>query len=217
MSGTLQSYITQVQYLLHDTNANFWSISELTGYINEARNRICRDTKCMRQLATSIPLTAGVELYNVQSTLALATPIVSNSVIDVMGISLYWGNSRYKMNYTSFTELDAQARAWQLYQDRPVMFTRMGGLNIYVAPIPDQNYVTDWDVAIDPPQLVNLTDVDTVPAPFGEPVKFWAAYLAKFKEQALGECKIFRDEYARNGMMAARSFMTRTIRNPYQR
>jgi hypothetical protein len=212
---TLQTYITQVQRLLHDPNASFWPIAELTDYINDGRNRIAQDTKCLRQLATTVTLTAGVELYNVQATVALATPPVTQSVVDILGIALYWGNSRYKLQYNSFTELDARARAWQLYQDRPVIFTRMGSLSVYVAPIPDQNYVTDWDVAILPPAMSNLSDAEVIPPPFQDPVQYWAAFRAKFKEQALGECKIFKDEYARQGLMAQRAFMTRVIRNAY--
>ncbi len=217
MAVTLQTYITQVQRLLHDPNANFWPVSELTDYVNDGRNRIAQDTKCLRQLATSIPLTAGTELYNVQAMAGLATPVVTNSVVDVLGISVYWGNERYKMNYASFTELDARARAWQMYQDRPVLFTRMGGLSVYVAPIPDQNYITDWDMAILPIPMVNLTDAEVIPPPFQDPVQYWAAFRAKFKEQALGECKIFKDEYARQGLMAQRAFMTRVIPQPYNR
>ena len=215
--ATLQTYITQVQRLLHDPNANFWSVSELTDYVNQGRYQIAKDSKCLRQLATGITLTAGIEIYNVD---AMVNPVLNGTsfanVYDVLGISLYWGNSRYKLNYKSFTELDAWARAWQLYQDRPVLFTRMGALNIYVAPVPDQNYVTDWDVAVGPAALVNLSDVDIIPPPFENPIAYWAAFLAKFKEQALGESKIFRDEYARQGFMAQRAFMTRVIPNPYR-
>jgi hypothetical protein len=217
VATTLQTYITQVQRLLHDPNANFWPVSELTDYINDGRNRIAQDTKCLRQLATTIYLTAGTELYNVQNQVLLATPPITNTVVDVLGISLYWGNTRFKMNYMSFSEFDAAVRAWQLYQSRPVIFTRMGGLSVYVGPIPDQNYQTDWDVAILPTPMVLTTDVETIPPPFTDPVQYWAAFRAKFKEQQLGESKIFKDEYARQGLAAQRAFMTRVMPNPYAR
>ncbi len=216
MAVTLQTYITQCQRLLHDPNANFWPISELIDYINDGRNRIAQDTKCLRQLATTIALTAGTELYTTQAMVGTATPAISNTVVDVLGISLYWGNSRYKMNYMPFSQLDAYARAWQQYEDRPVIFSRMGGNLIYIAPIPDQSYNTDWDVAILPPPMANTTDVEVIPPPFTDPVQYWACFRAKFKEQALGESKIFKDEYNRQGLAAARAFMTRVLPNPYQ-
>lgn len=58
----LNAYVTQVQRLLHDSNAQFWSVSELTDYINEARIRLVRDTGCYRRLQT-LYLSTGVEVY----------------------------------------------------------------------------------------------------------------------------------------------------------
>ena len=51
--ATLNSYITEVRRLLHDANANFWTNPELTDYINEARERVCRDTGALRTLQIS--------------------------------------------------------------------------------------------------------------------------------------------------------------------
>ena len=57
--ATLSSYITEVQRLLHDANSVFWSTSELTDYINNARERVVRDTGCLRTLqASNTPLAA---------------------------------------------------------------------------------------------------------------------------------------------------------------
>jgi hypothetical protein len=51
---------------LHDANSVFWSTSELTDYINDARERVARDTGCLRTLqitatpisSTGVPATA---------------------------------------------------------------------------------------------------------------------------------------------------------------
>ena len=51
--ATLNSYITEVRRLLHDANGNFYSDSELTDYINGARERVARDTGCLRRLQIS--------------------------------------------------------------------------------------------------------------------------------------------------------------------
>ena len=48
MAQTLQSYITQVRYLLHDAQSNFYTNDQLIGYINSARERVVRDTGCLR-------------------------------------------------------------------------------------------------------------------------------------------------------------------------
>jgi len=51
--ATLNGYITEVRRLLHDANGNFYSDSELTDYINGARERVARDTGCLRKLQVS--------------------------------------------------------------------------------------------------------------------------------------------------------------------
>lgn len=48
MAQTLQGYLTQVRYLLHDAQSNFYTNDQLIGYINSARERVVRDTGCSR-------------------------------------------------------------------------------------------------------------------------------------------------------------------------
>lgn len=215
--GALNTYITQVQRLLHDPNAQFWPTSELTDYINEARNRVAQDSKCLRQLVTNaanptFTLVAGTESYNP----ATFVPNVGSLVIDVMGITIYWGNTRQKLQYFAFTEFDALYRYWNQLQSIPAAFTRMSPAQFLIGPVPDQNYALDIEVAVNPTPLVSDSTVDQIPIPFQEPVQYWAAYKAKFKEQSLGECTIFENQYKKILLMCARSYMTRLIQNPYR-
>jgi predicted Zn-dependent protease len=62
MSQTLSGYITECRRLLHDANANFYSNPELTDYINQARQRLVRDTGCLRTYQTSATVT-NQEVY----------------------------------------------------------------------------------------------------------------------------------------------------------
>jgi hypothetical protein len=135
-------------------------------------------------------------------------------VIDVMSIDVYWGQQRNPLAYLPWTQFSAQLRYWQNLQQRPIAFTRMGALSIYFGPIPDQAYVTDWIVAINPNPLVTDATVEELPVPFPEPVAYWAAYAAKFKEQAIGEAKLFKEEYRSRLFMISRSFFTRNIVDP---
>ena len=59
---TLQNYVTETQRLLHDGSAQYWTVSELTDYINEGRTQVVCDTGCNRLLQT-IYLSAGIEQY----------------------------------------------------------------------------------------------------------------------------------------------------------
>lgn len=53
MAQTLQGYLTQVRYLLHDAQSNFYTNDQLIGYINSARERVVRDTGCLRTVQIS--------------------------------------------------------------------------------------------------------------------------------------------------------------------
>jgi hypothetical protein len=209
----LSTYQTQVQRLLHDTSTNFWPLAELTDYINEARNRVAQDTKCLRQLVPSVNLTVGVEAYNPQVFL----PTVGPFVIDVMGITVYWGNTRRKLFYKAFTEFDMRYRYWNLLATIPEAYSRMSPTIVFIGPIPDQAYVSDWEVAVNPTPLIDNTTVDQLPIPFTEPVQYYAAYKAKWKEQSIGEAQVFKQQYQANLMMCARSWMTRLVPSAYQR
>jgi hypothetical protein len=56
MSQNLSGYITEVRRLLHDANGNFYSDTQLTDYINSARERVVRDTGCLRTIqVTQVP------------------------------------------------------------------------------------------------------------------------------------------------------------------
>jgi hypothetical protein len=209
--GALNTYITQCRRLLHDANGSFWSDPELTDYINEARNRVAQDTKCLRQLATGLVLGTGVETFNPNTFVAS----FAGRVVDVMGITVYINNTRVKLQYYAFTKFDAMLRYWQNYQQWPVAYSRVGANVVYVGPVPNQNYTSDWDVAVNPAPLVSDATVEEMPTPFLDPVKYWACYLAKFKEQSLGECQIYQGEYLKVARMCSRSFMTRVIPNPY--
>lgn len=57
MAQTLSGYITEVRRLLHDANGNFYTDQQLTDYINSARERVVRDTGCLRTIQiTTVPL-----------------------------------------------------------------------------------------------------------------------------------------------------------------
>jgi hypothetical protein len=213
----LASYLTQIERLLHDPTNQYWSISELTDYCNEARNRVAQDTKCLRQLATNalygLTLTAQTESYTPQTF--LPAPL-GGQLVAVMGITIYWGTERIKLRYLPFTRFDALYRSYQLYYQRPVAFTRMGTNIIWVGPNPDQNYATDWDIAVIPNALATDATVEQIPVPFQEPVQYYAAYKAKWKEQAQGEAQLFLQQYNATLARCARGYMQFVQPDPYR-
>jgi hypothetical protein len=278
--ATLSSYILDVQRLLHDANSVFWSTSELTDYINQARERVVRDTGCLRTIqSTYTPLSStgvvaepwaaglavtagqfvfsGIFIYQVVTDGVLGSDVppypygnqayppstvfsVPGSTatfqynspcevidfaalpsgiqtLDVMTVNLYWGNSRIPLRYLPWTNFNAQLRYWQNYVGRPVCFSVYGQQQLYIGPVPDQSYAIDLDTVVLPPALTlaNPNQVDVINDPYTNPVAYYAAYKAKFKEQSYGESEIFKQQYDKQVQAVLNSVFTRRIPDPY--
>lgn len=209
MATTLQNYLTECRRLLHDANANFWSDSELTDYINEARNRVVRDTGCLRTIQTS-NVSANVETYVFNQTF-----VQGNVTVDIININLFWGNTRIPLYYLPWTDFNAQLRFWQNYTGRPIAFSLYGPQEFYVGPKPDQTYTIEADTVISPSPLVATTDVDQIPDPWTSPVAFYASHLAKYKEQSYGEAEIFLQKYVAKTQNVLANTFTRRMFSPY--
>jgi len=204
----LSDYLTGVRRLVHDSTGNYWLDAELIEYINQARFRVVSDTGCNRILQ-SVSTVASQETYPYSGiTQGIST-------IDVLNITLLWGSMRVPLTYMPYTEFNLKMRAWQSFTARPVAFCVYGQNTIYLGPIPDQVYTMEWDTIVMPALLANYTDVDTIVFPYVEPVVFYAAYMAKFKEQSYEEAERFLKTYTMKVGMAVRSSFTRRITNPY--
>lgn len=206
--ATLSTYRTQVRRLLHDANGNFWSDSDLNDYINEARLDLSRDSGCSRRLQ-NFTLTTGVEHYSYSD---LPFP---DSVIDIWGITVIWGNTRYSMLKMSFTQLNAQLRSYISYLSQPVAFANYGETEFYLGPPPDQAYATEVDSIIYIGDLTNDGTTDDIPLVFQTCVKYRAAYLAKLEAQddKAAEKQLAYYWSTLKQVRAGRAL--RTIANPY--
>ena len=208
MSTTLGNYITECRRLLHDANANFYSDTELTDYINSARVRLVRDTGCLRSYQTTATVTS-------QEVYTFSTLPEGANTMDVININLIWGNTRIPMRYLPWTQFNAELRFWQNYSGRPIAYSMYGPTSFYIGPVPDQVYSMELDTVIMPTPLVNASDVDTIPDPWTTPGGGYACYKAKYKEQSYGEAEIFKQEYQRQAQSVLATTYTRRMPNPY--
>ena len=208
MAVTLSQYITQCRRLLHDANANFWTDQELTDYINDARNKLVRDTGCLRRLQSSTT-TVSQETYD------FADLPEGSRTMDIININLYWGNSRIPLRYLAWTDFNAQLRYWQNYTGRPIAYSMYGPQKFYLGPVPDEVYTIELDTVVEPEVLVNNADVDTIPDIWTSPVAFYASYTAKFKEQSYGEAEIFNQQYMKKVQSVLVGSFTRRMPTPY--
>jgi hypothetical protein len=208
MAVTLSQYITQCRRLLHDANGNFYTTDELTDYVNDARNRLVRDTGCLRTLQTSATVT-NQEVYSF-SSLPQGT-----QTMDIININLYWGNSRLPLLYRPWTDFNAQLRYWQNFTGRPVAYSMYGPQAFYLGPVPDQVYTMELDTVIEPTPLVQQNEVDTIPDIWTQPVAYYASHTAKFKEQSYGEAEIFKQQYIKNVQALLVGSYTRRLPTAY--
>jgi hypothetical protein len=300
--ATLNTYLTQVQRLLHDANLNFYTQSQLTDYINEARKRTVRDTGALREIVvtqtpcqvaptatinsvspanplawtastaytTSQFLFSNIFIYQVTTAGTTDTtappypsnntnnytnypptteffngtcgltyvgncenisyaaltnlmgssplsPSSGNTVLDIININLYWGNTRVPLDWLAWTDFNARLRFWQNYIGRPLAFSTYGQGQIYLGPVPDQIYQIEVDCVVLPNDLStnspNTTDV--IVDPYSGCVQFYAAYLAKYYEQSYGEAEIYKQEYNKHISAVLSSIYTRRVPSVY--
>ena len=201
----LTEYQAQVRNLVNDAQKNYWTDAELTSYINQARRQTALDTLCVRKFQPGT-LKAGQEQYTYTDP-GLALP-QGNQVIDIVNITVIWGQTRYQLGYMPFTMLSAVFRAWVNYQRIPCAFSIYNANTFFIAYIPDIDYQAEFDTAILPLPLANDNTVETIPTPYDEAVQFFAASLARLKLQQYTEYqayqKIYLEKTARLGAMPPR-------------
>ena len=216
--GALDNYNARTRRLLTDGQKQFFSDQQLTDDINQARIRVAADTKCLRQLITNIVLLAGQEQYNIAATVNGGQPPNRGlNVVEVIGITLYWGNMRVKLQNRPFTEQDAKVRIFQYYLSRPGSMAMMGANTLYVNPVADQDYNSDWDCVLLPDPLVTSSDMEVLPTVFQTLVPWWAAHLAKYTEQSLSESDIFYKKYLIERQAASYACRSTIVRDAYRR
>jgi len=138
--------------------------------------------------------------------------------MDIININLYWGNTRIPLRYLPWTQFNAELRFWINYVGRPIAYSMYGPNSFYISPVPDQNYAMEIDTVVRPTPLVYLSDVENnIPNPWQNPIPFYAAYLAKYKEQSYGEAELFKQQYTAQTQNVLVSSFTRRMPDPYSR
>jgi hypothetical protein len=214
--GALSTYQGQVQDLIRDPNAQVWPLANLTNYINEARNKIAQDTKCLRQLLTadqypSLQVVLNQEIIVPQTT--LPAPF-NTTLIDTLNITALINNQRVALIYKPFTWLNAFARGWKGYTSYPKYWTRVSPIQYVIAPVANATYPLEWDGAFQPPALIDDTTVETLVPPFQEPVQYYAAYKAKIRQQSYQEAQGFLAQYKQSRNDNVVAYWGRIV-NPY--
>jgi hypothetical protein len=211
----LLDYLTDVQRLLHDSSFNFWSKQELYDYINKSRKMVAAETLCTRTLATIDIIAATTRM---EATYPFAYLIENRIVTDVLDVLLqYTATQNFPLRYFSFDDVK-RTSLWQYQQPgTPSHFTILNR-NVIILQWPQQNYLeSTFDCALQPINLVEAVDNNEadleadLPFPYTECVGFYAAYLAKLKDQRRQEAEDFFKDYQRRKLQALGTEFTRRL------
>lgn len=184
---------------------------------------------CLSGAVTSVQITDPGEGYTTAPTAtfpsgggsaaAATMTVLSDYAIDVMGISVFWGNQLIPMNYMPFTEFTAKMRIWNTSFQYPSIWSRYGtsGGAAMLRPIPKQTYTAEFDTSILPTDLATDADIDTeVKYPYSKCVAYYACSLAKLKQSAYDEVDKFEKQYRRAVLESQASVQMRRMPNPYR-
>jgi len=165
---------------------------------------------------TSAP-TAMITDTGSGSGATIVTGVISVQTYDVLGVNVIWGNERYQMLWQPWSVMSARLRVWlsSAYQRQPVMWSAYGDNSFFIEPPPDQPYQFELDSVVLPTNLSDYVTSDPIPLAAQDPIKFYAAYLAKLYEQAFGESEMHRENYRRR-MIECSNAYTRRIPNAYE-
>lgn len=208
---TLSTYLSRTRRLLTDSNSTYYSDAELTDCINVGRKRVALDTACLRSLE-EVTLTDGTESYAIPtSTSKLAR------CIDVLNIVVDWGNQRVPLIQMVWSEFSANLRVWQNFENMPAAYSKYGAPlgSIYIGPVPNQNYTSRWDIIYIPADLVDGSSTDELAYPYDDPVPYYAAYTAKYRQQSYGEAALYEQQYRQKAAWAISSTYTRILPSVY--
>lgn len=134
--------------------------------------------------------------------------LLTANTVDLINPMIIWGSQRIPLQGKAFTDLNAAARVWTSYKQRPGLWSMYGTNQICVAPIPDQAYQFEADTVILPPSISGETTGNLV-APATEAVPYWAAYLAKLNEKQYEEASAFKNLYSQQIQWAVNIFTIR--------
>lgn len=181
---TLQEYETQVQLLLYDVSAQFFSLAQIDSFINFSRRRTALLGKCVRWLTPSgagqNQTVANQEVYPF-SALSTFLPPGASEVIAVRTVAIQSGTYKPAWVQVAWSRLQADARnmagTWKGTLSSPgywALFGSGSAGSIYLAPIPTTAQPMEWDCALLPADLSATQTVELIPDPWADFVQFGA-------------------------------------------
>jgi hypothetical protein len=206
----LFSYLQGTQLLLADKTQIKFNPQDLIGYINTARGQVAGEGQCVRGM-TTLATANGTQSYPFS---AITLPSGASAVFNVRMITNLVG--------AVTTMLTPRPWPWFNYYNiatvavfdaAPTIWAQLGeGVagTIYLSPIPNAVYSLSLDATLDVSALATDSDLDLIPYPWSDAVRYYAAYLALAAERGKSEQEAAQDMWVtyQEFMRRARKFAT---------
>lgn len=144
--------------------------------------------------------------------------VININTYDVLGVQPLWGTQRYSLDWFPFSLFSARYRPYTAaaFQRQPAAWAVYGEQSLFIGPTPDQTYALEWDTVVLPTPFAvgDTTTQDPIPIRNQDPIKFYAAHLAKFNAQNYGEAETFQNKYRQRLLEVCASY-TRRIGSIY--
>src|SRR6266704_3014517 len=181
----LNAYISAVQTLLHDPNAQFYTSATLTTFINEALQQVALEGECVNGTGT-LNTVLNQQLYQSTAATAPSVPAGVDKLITPKSISFPLGT------LPNGGLLTLENRNWDWFNFYWLGFAapppgppaawcprQIGKTSsFYVGPNPDSVYVLQIDGVWTPLDLANDTTAEAIPYPWTDAIQFYALFLA---------------------------------------
>lgn len=187
MANTLQSYLVDTRFVLHDPNAKTFLDAQLTSAINKARDRVVTDTLSTQSVVT-LPLISGQEQYSFDRILSALQQIapMARAVQSVLSVNFVQTPTlKQPLEPIPWSALNQRYRLYPINSlpESYAILPDLGGplAILYIGPAPSGS-IWSMEVRVSwlASPLVNYTDIEqAIPSPLAETlVPFMAASWA---------------------------------------
>ncbi len=185
----LSDYIYLTRNLLRDANKRFWKLdSDITKYVNLARDRVAIDTNATRVNAT-IALTQGQEAYRFGLVLAAVQSLPGSpparNIQAILNINFIQTTTFYMpLRRLAWSDFNRVFRS-NPFQSMCQAWSMQGYGVFFLGPTPPgPDYTAEIDCLYLPNNLTDPANVETaIPDPLSELVPLMAARWATYYEQ----------------------------------
>jgi hypothetical protein len=140
---------------------------------------------------------------------------ISINTIDILQVTIIWNTTRIALDWMAWTEFSTRMRSWTNWLQRPCVWAQYGESSIYLGPSPDQSYYCEVDSSVIPIDLVSTATVDPISLIYQGPIKYYAAYVLKQKEQSFNEADWFKKQYETRLFEISSQVMSRRVASMY--